>query len=68
MNFVLFDTQTVVAFVTIFGLAALVGVALLTGVTVDAVVRHRSTRVARQQSLRSYYADLFHLHGAHAAH
>ena len=68
MNFVLFDTQTVVAFVTIFSLAALVGVALLVGVTVDAVVRHRATRVARQQSLRSYYAGLFHPHGPHAAH
>ncbi len=68
MNFVLFDTQTVVAFVTIFGLAALVGVALLTGVTVDAVLRHRSTRVARAQSLRGYYGSLFHLHRPHAAH
>ena len=51
-------TAGLVAFVATVVLAALVGLALVIAVLVDAVARHRPVRRRRRQSIPAYYGLL----------
>ena len=50
--------STVTPWLVAFALVAFVGVVLAVGVVAEAVVRNRRTRLARHQSVRTYYRGL----------
>ncbi len=56
MTFELFPT--LILWIVAFAAVALVGVALLTGVTIDFLRRNRRIRTAQHQSIRSYYGHI----------
>ena len=62
MSFELLDTGVVTAFATLVVLAAVVGVALLVGDIVRTAHRHRPVRLARHESVPTYYRGLVHAH------
>jgi hypothetical protein len=62
MSFELLDPTVVTAFATLVVLAAVLGVALLVGDVVATLVRHRPIRVARQESVPTYYGGRLHAH------
>lgn len=56
-----FDTTQITVFVTLVLSVAAIGAVLSLGVLAHAVVTHRSERLARRQSMRTYYGRLaFH--------
>jgi hypothetical protein len=62
MSFELFDVRVVTAFVTLVALVAAVGVALVLSEAVRTVLRHRPVRLARHESVPTYYRGLVHAH------
>jgi hypothetical protein len=56
-----FDTTQITVFVTLVLSVAAIGAVLSLGVLAHAVVTHRSERLTRRQSMRTYYGRLaFH--------
>ncbi len=53
---------TAISWLAAFAVVAAIGLALLAGLGVDLLVRHRRIRTARGQSIRSYYG---HIRPAH---
>ena len=49
-------------FVVVFFAVALLGAAILTGLAAAAVVSNRRVRVARHESIRTYYRRIAHGH------
>ncbi|MET1060153.1 MAG: hypothetical protein ABWX84_11170 [Nocardioides sp.] len=62
MSFELFNTGVVTAFATLVVLVAVVGVAVLVGDLVGTALRHRPVRLARHESVPTYYRGLVHAH------
>ena len=62
MSFELLDPTVVTAFVTLVVLAAVAGVALVVGDAVATLLRHRPVRLARRESVPSYYFGRVHAH------
>jgi len=61
MSFELLDPTVVTAFATLVALAAVLGVALV-GDVVATLVRHRPIRLARHESVPTYYRGRLHAH------
>ena len=49
-------------FVVVFFAVAALGTAIVAGLVVEALVRNRRVRVARQESVATYYGRLAHSH------
>jgi heme exporter protein D len=62
MSFELLDAGVVSAFATFVVLAAVVGVALLVTDVATTLMRHRPVRLARRESVPTYYRGLVHAH------
>ena len=62
MSFVLLNPGVITAFATLVALAAVVGIALVIGDVVGTVLRHRPVRLARHESVPTYYRGLVHAH------
>jgi hypothetical protein len=48
-------TTTIIVWTAAIALAGVLGLALVAGLAVDFAVRNRSLRLARHESIRSYY-------------
>ena len=57
-----FDPTTLAAWIIGFSVVAVLGAALAIGAVAEFVLSNRSVRVARHQSVRSYYGGLAHTH------
>jgi hypothetical protein len=62
MTFELLSTPVVTAFVTVVVLAAVVGVALVLAEIARTLLRHRPVRLARRESVPTYYGGRLHAH------
>ena len=62
MSFELLNPGVITAFATLVALAAVVGIALVIGGFVGTVLRHRPVRLARHESVPTYYRGLVHAH------
>ena len=62
MTFELLDPGVVTALATLVALAAVVGVALVIGEVVSTALRHRPVRLARRESVPTYYGGRLHAH------
>lgn len=62
MSFELLNPAVVFAFATLVVLAAVLGVALVLGETVSTLLRHRPVRLARRESVPTYYRGQLHAH------
>ena len=58
---VIVSTAFVVTLLTLVGVATLAGVAILAGILANRIAFHHRARVARHESIRSYYGHLAHL-------
>jgi hypothetical protein len=58
----LYDLSAVVPLVVVIALLALVGSVVSVAVVAEATVRHRRTRVARHESIPTYYRRLLAAH------
>ena len=57
-----YDLSGLVPFIVVFAVLATVGALVSLGVLTDTVVRHHRTRVARHQSIPTYYRRLVLAH------
>ena len=62
MSFELLNPSVVTAFATLVAIVAVVGIALVIGDVVGTVLRHRPVRLARHESVSTYYRGLVHAH------